>query len=92
MLREAFLRLKSESPEFFSKLMSYSVYALILLGILGALDWAEVINIPDKLQTILWALFSFFIGTGSTSALPVKSADDGPGGKLPPPPPEPKKP
>lgn len=91
MLREAFIRLKSESPDFFNKLMSYSAYALVLLGILAALDWSEVINIPDKLQTILWALFSFFIGTGSTSALPIKTMD-GPGGKLPPPPPDPKKP
>lgn len=76
MLKQLLLRLQSDSPEFFNKLMKYSVYFIVLIGIVAFLDWAEVISLPDKLQSVLWPLLTFFLGTGATSTLPVKSAND----------------
>lgn len=82
LFKEILARLKSQSPELFNKLMKYSIYLILLIAIPLVLEWAEVIVLPGKLGTVLWAAITFFLGTGTTSALPVKTMD-GPGGNLP---------
>lgn len=84
LFNEVIARLKAQSPELFNRLMKYSIYLILLIAIPLVLEWAEVIVLPGKLGTVLWAAITFFLGTGTTSALPVKTMD-GPGGNPPPP-------
>ena len=75
LLKELFLRLNSDSPEFFKKIKKYSIYLVALIGVALGLEWLEVYALPGKLSSVLWAILTYFLGTASTATLPAKEPE-----------------
>jgi len=76
LLKELLRRLSTESPDFFKKIKNYSLYVAILIGVALAGEWLEIYVLPGKLSSVLWAVLTYFLGTGTTAALPTKNPED----------------
>lgn len=77
------------TPDFFKKIKAYSTYILLAIAVAFAGEYLDLYTIPERLSLALIAVAGYFLGTGSTSVLPVKDKAkagmplDGPGGGQP---------
>lgn len=76
LIKEAINRFKTERPEFFNKIMKYSIYFIIIILIPLLLEWLEIISLPVKLSLFLWQIIYFLIGTSATATLPNKDPNN----------------
>ncbi|MGE7777388.1 hypothetical protein ACQKLP_21900 [Chitinophaga sp. NPDC101104] len=78
LLKEIWLRINSGSgntPEFWKKIQSYSIYILLAIGAAFGLEWLEVFIIPAKLSGALIFFAGCLLGTGGAATATVKDPE-----------------
>ncbi len=78
LLKEIWLRLSSGSgntPEFWKKIQSYSIYILLAMGAAFGLEYLDVFVIPAKLSSALIFLAGCLLGTGGAATATVKDPE-----------------